>query len=190
MDYKVSLPITSHFYIHFSGCALIRPTCSESVIRMMDKQRRFRTSSLGTTVGHGDYAAGDMGQDYTDEVVVEGGGEEGWSFVREGGAILRSRQASITPHGSQEEEFGESWAGSHGGWGKKESARSPLPSVHCGFYWYKNMSLFRHKATPPQVLAEYESVRERLVALCRDTDGQLTDMCDWVLATNCADIVT
>ena len=139
-------------------------------------------------MGRGDYTAGDMGQDYTDEVVMEGSGAERWSFVREGGAILRSRQASITPHGSLEE--GGSWVESHGGWGK-ESARSPPPSVHCGFYWYKNMSLFRHKATPPQVLAECENVRERLVALCRDVDGQLTDLCDWVLASNnYSDVVT
>lgn len=173
LDYNVTLPITSHFYIHFSGCALIRPACAESVIRMMEKQRRYRTSSHGTTLGRGDYA-GDMGQDYTEELVADGGGigspeGKGW------GSLLMSRQNSSTPLNSLQDCVFEKSTGDQRG----DSATPP--PLQCGFYWYKNTCLFRHKVAPPHVLAECESVRERLVALCSNRDEELMHLCDTIL---------
>ena len=53
---------------------------------------------------------------------------------------------------------------SNGRWAMGQGVCQVVPTFR--FYWYKNMSLFRHKATPPQVLAECENVQERLVAYC------------------------
>lgn len=173
LEYNVTLPITSRFYVHFTGCALIRPTCAESVVKIMDTQRRCRTSSHRTTLGRGDYA-GDMGQDYTEELVADGGGVgtfHGW------GSHLMSRQSSSTPLNSLDCVFENGRTGSAG---KRRGSGTP-PPLQCGFYWYKNTCLSRHKVATPHVVAECESVRERMVALCSNRDGELMQLCDSVL---------
>ena len=140
-------------------------------MKLMDKQRRFRTSSHGTTMGRGDYA-GDMGQDYTEDLLANGGKAgtfDGW------GSLLMSRQGSSTPLNSLDLKSG--WAESVG---KRRGSATP-PPLQCGFYWYKNTCLSRHKVATPHVLAECGSVREQLVALCSNRDGQLTQLCDRML---------
>lgn len=170
LDYNVPLPITTRFYVHFTGCALIRPTCAAPVIKLMDKQRRHRTSSYGTTLGRGDYT-GDMGQDYTEELVADEGRV---GTFDEWGSRLMSRQNSSTPLNSLDGVFESSWTGSAG---KRRGSGTPPPD-QCGFYWYRNT---RHKVATPQVLAESGSLRERMVALCSNRDGDLTQLCNSVL---------
>lgn len=170
--------------MHYSGVALVRPTCPDSLIKIMDKQRRIRTSSLGTTLGRGDYA-GDMGQDYTEEVMADGGGGgtfegSGWGLFREGSAMRMARQNSNTPIVSPD-GFDRNWTGH----GRKDDA---MPySLHCGFDWYKNTSLFRHKSMTASTLAECEAVREKLEALCSNRDGQLYELCERMLGISCTE---
>ena len=185
LDYNATLPVTCHFYAHHTGVALVRPTCPDSLIRIMDRQRRFRTSSLGTTLGRGDYA-GDMGQDYTEEVVADGGGVDslegsGWERFREGSASMRgtSRRNSNTPVVSPD-TFDRNYLS-----GRKDSL-SPL-NLRCGFDWYKNTSLFRHKGVTAHSMAECDALREKLVALCANKDGQLYELCDRVLGFPCVE---
>lgn len=192
LDYNVTLPLTTHCFAHYSGHALIRPTCADSVIRLMDRQRRYRTSSMGTTLGRGDFTGtgegggyptghGDMGQDYTDELVADGGGAAdtldggGWGMFRVG-----MTRPDSTPHNirSIDDDVFQS-RNRHRGVGDETT---PPSSLECGFYWFKNTALFRHKAatTPtsiPAMLSEYNSLRERLVALCSNTDGKLSELC-------------
>jgi hypothetical protein len=173
VDYNATFPMTCHFYVHFTGCALIRPTCAEPVMKLMEKQRRQRYTSHRTTVGRGDYV-GDMGQDYTEEVVADGGGAD---TFEEWGSFLMQRQDSSTPLNSLSSSM---FKGSAGGRWKGKGGGMP-PSFQCGFYWYKNTSLSQHKVATPHVLAECGSVKERLVALCGNKDGELTRLCDSVL---------
>lgn len=170
MDYNITLPVTSHVYVHYSGCALLRPTCADTVIRIMDKQRRCRYSSLGTTLGRGDYS-GDMGQDYTEEMVMEasrGPSRNGWSLIKEGPPLIVKRQNSSTPIVSPD-VFNERG---------QVVTELDTPFLECGFYWYKNTSLHQNKSS---ALTEHESVRGKLVALCSDEGGQLSELCNSVL---------
>ncbi len=209
LDYNVALPLTTHCFAHYSGSALIRPTCADSVIRLMDRQRRYRTSSMGTTLGRGDFqsaagggayptGSGDMGQDYTDELVADarGGAADdmdgsGWGMFRVGSTLMsnsaqRQRGNGATPLISpdMDDVFQRSWCRRGGAAGKDET--TPPSSLECGFYWYKNTALFRHKTatTPtaiPSMLSEYNALREKLVALCSNRDSRLSDLCTSVL---------
>lgn len=127
-----------------------------------------------------------MGQDYTEEMVAaQGGGmmdtleDNAWSLFKAGSVTLMDRQNSSTPLVSPDVFITSRGHGS----GRRELAP---PSLQCGFCWYKNMSLFRHKSTTvaPHVVTECEATKERLVALCSNRDGQLEELCESVLGNS------
>ena len=138
-----------------------------------------------------------MGQDYTDEMVAKAGGGisntmdgGGWDMFRVGSHMdsIRQSKGGATPLVSSDypdDVFQSNWQ--HQG-GMVHSPGTPPPSsLECGFYWHKNMALFRHKAatTPtamPTMMAEYNSLKAKLVALCSNKDGALSDLCTNVLS--------
>lgn len=171
---------------------------------------------MGTTVGRGDYAAGDMGQDYTQELMADsrggvglsggrgggGGGAgtleqlgNGWGLLREGSGLgLTDRRGNntnangstpvATPVFDQQRE----WSGGRGGGGRsRRSAPEVLSpsdeevSLDCGFEWYRNTALFRHRSSSSGSHTECEAVRSRLVSLCSNSDGQLWQLCEALL---------
>lgn len=132
--------------------------------------------SYRTTLGRGDYA-GDMGQDYTEELLADGGGM-GTSDGIGWGSLLRQNSSTPLMNSINEDSVFESgWSGT----GDQQGDSATPPFLQCGFYWYKNTCLFRHKVAPQQVLAECEDLRERLIALCSNKEGELTHLCDAIL---------
>ena len=137
--------------------------------------RKARTSSLGTTLGRGDFLDND--RDFKGVGVSEdggGGGEEVNTGMGNGQrlygeeALQFNRQRSSTPNDSPSRSV------------NRELQDTPL---QCGFYWFKNTALSRHKTVSASVLAEYENVRVKLVGFCNDHGGELTELCARVLGT-------
>lgn len=199
-DLNLTLPITSRIYVHCSGSALVRPTCANSLVRLMDRERRVRTSSQGTTVGRGDFA----NLDYMGEIMSEGqahnagmgmacsgdrrGSDKrsGWSLTKDGIFI-----ASSTPLAS--DCFDKSWKAHHFSGSKEEAYSSSTSPLQCGFYWYRNTSLSRQKGVVSNtnagggggLVSDHRSLREKMATLCSNQDGCLSQLCRDVLNSNC-----
>lgn len=207
-DLNLTLPITSRIYVHCSGSALVQPTCADSLIRLMDRERRVRISSQGSTLGRGDFA----NLDYMGEIMCEGhahnsgvgaayagGGasdeRSGWSLTKEG-MLIASSTSLIS------DCFDESWKAHHTPHFSvsKEDAipsnSSSSPPLRCGFYWYRNTSLSRHRGVVAHMntgggsgglLSERGSLQENMAALCSNQDGALSQLCQEVLS-DCSDL--
>ncbi len=173
LDYNLTFPLSSHFYIHYTGIAFVQPVCADASIRVMDRERRTRTLSQGTTLGRGDFVEG-MDQDHVGWTTSGGGGSDmqskRWDLHREGAELIRSSGGGGGDGIMSSDD--ELWTS-----GRKNS------SLKCGFYWYKNTLLARHKNVPGSLAAEYEASRKRMVSLCSNEDSQLYQLCQvlWLL---------
>ena len=174
LGFNLTLPITTHFYIHHSGSALLQPTCAESLVKLMERERRTRTSSQGTTLGRGDYMNEEelqyTGRAESGRVEWHSKGPSRWSLQGESDGFVR--QNSSTPIGSPE-IFNHNWIENFSKTSK--SSGETGSRIQCGFYWFRNSALFRHRASA-QGESTYEALREKLVALCSDKDGQLSEL--------------
>lgn len=200
-DLNLTLPIASRTYVHYSGSALVRPTCADSLIRVMDRERRVRLNSQGTTLGRGDFA----NLDYMGEIMSEGQtGNTGVGVTRPGGRHAcgsdEESKWSLTNEGifiaNSTPLVSDCFDEAHHPPGNKEDVpRSNFSSspLRCGFYWYWNTSLSRHKGVVTHtntggVSSEHGSLREKMASLCSNTDGCLSQLCRDELNIDCSDV--
>jgi len=169
-DMNLTLPITSRVYVHYSGCALVGPTCTDSVVRLMERDRRTRTSSLGTTLGRGDFA----NLNYMGEIMTEGRSDNYAPNLVDLQIPLGEAKSFL--HGTSSDDgnwniYQTPQLTDRGPLGQKSSS---FQSLQCGFYWYRNMALDRHKAG---TFPDHGTLQEQMIALCSNKEDSWTKLC-------------
>ena len=188
-DLNLTLPITSRIYVHCSGSSLVGPTCADSVVRLMERDRRTRTSSLGTTLGRGDFA--DL--NYMGEIMTEGRGDSGMA----GTQMSLGESRKFVPGESSYDNNWNAYQTPKFSYLKQNENESST-QLQCGFYWYRNMALFRHKGVVSHsstsggdrggagggISSDHRSLQEKMVALCSNKEDSLSQLCVDILGSN------
>ena len=169
-DMNLTLPITSRMYVHYSGCALVGPTCTDSVVRLMERDRRTRTSSLGTTLGRGDFAD----YNYMGEIMTEGRGDNYAPNLADLQIPLGEAETFLRGTSTEDGNWNHYQTPQYSDQGPLGPKSSSFQSLQCGFYWYKNMALDKHKGG---AVTDCGTLQEKMVALCSNKDDSLTKLC-------------
>ena len=185
-DLNFTLPITTRIFVHFSGSALVQPTCADSLIRLMARERHARTSSQGNTLGRGEFSnLNYMGEIMCDEGHAHNtnarcavGSEErsGWSLTKDGVFIESSTSLAS-------DCFNESWKANHipPSLGEADNVAPSSSPLRCGFYWYRNTCLSRHSGGGA---LDHSSLLENMAALCSNRDDCLSVLCQDILSND------
>ena len=196
-DVNLTLPIISRTFVHCSGSALVKPTCEDSLVQLMDRERRQRTNSQGSTLGRGNFA----NLNYIGEIMCEdnsrmgvaytGGGvsdeRSGWSLTKEG-KLVASSTSLIS------DCFDASWKTHMPCFPLSKDGTAPSscsPSLRCGFYWYQNTSLSRHRGMVSYmnaggIISDQGNLQENMAALCSNQNDALAQLCQEVLNSDCS----
>lgn len=148
--------LISHFYIHYSGTALVQPTCD------MDRDQSIRPENLSPEKGEEKVSVPHSSAVDINTVEREGSDREGLFSMPigsstptiESSSLLRSNESNVY------------------GWER----------IKCGFYWYKNHLYLRQKNTSATMHEQCDKLLAQLTSFCSDENRELSDLCATIVS--------